>query len=168
MIRIVRRKRMTFREAVAELEKIGITGADIYLIDLLPLIDMIQADGRKQDQELAILELYKSHRIDDINRQAGHQILSDETVRNFINRFLAQPPDEKVMRTVRSLLSSVLLSSSDEEHNNALKNSLLATAIDIGASNVEIYPYPDGRYDMRFNLDEKKIFMSLLAAVHQA
>jgi hypothetical protein len=40
--------KMMRRDAIAELAKHGIKGAQIYLIDLIPLIEMMWADGRIQ------------------------------------------------------------------------------------------------------------------------
>jgi hypothetical protein len=49
---------MLYDDAIEELERFGITGAQIYLIDLIPLIEMIWADGKAQDAEVSILADY--------------------------------------------------------------------------------------------------------------
>jgi hypothetical protein len=40
------------------LESYGITDAQIYLIDLIPLIEMIWADGKAQEAEVSLLADY--------------------------------------------------------------------------------------------------------------
>ena len=44
--------------ALAELRRFGIRGPNVYLIDLIPLIEMVWADGRAQPAELDHLETF--------------------------------------------------------------------------------------------------------------
>ena len=66
---------MLYDDAIAELEGFGITGAQIYLIDLIPLIEMIWADGKAQDSEVSILADYSKAHVKHINQLAGYEPL---------------------------------------------------------------------------------------------
>jgi hypothetical protein len=46
------------QRAIDELEQHGIRGPNVYLIDIIPLIEMIWADGRVQEGELEILRTF--------------------------------------------------------------------------------------------------------------
>ncbi|WP_446011489.1 hypothetical protein [Candidatus Electrothrix sp.] len=46
------------KNAVKALEDFGITGEQVYLIDLIPLIEIMWADGQIQKGEIAVLEDY--------------------------------------------------------------------------------------------------------------
>ena len=46
------------KEALKKLSRYGIEGAYVYLIDVIPLIEMVWADGTAQDSEIAIIDAY--------------------------------------------------------------------------------------------------------------
>ncbi len=46
----------TFQEAIEDLNLFGIKEPYTYLIDIIPLIEMIWADGEAHESELAILD----------------------------------------------------------------------------------------------------------------
>jgi hypothetical protein len=48
----------TREQALAILRRHGIRGAEVYLIDLIPLVEMIWADGKAQESEVAVFEEY--------------------------------------------------------------------------------------------------------------
>jgi|SaaInlStandDraft_1057018.scaffolds.fasta_scaffold09644_2 hypothetical protein len=151
---------MEFQEAVAKLENLGIKGTHIYLIDLLPLIDLMWADGVIQDNEKVIFEVYTQKRIDVINKSFdGAFRLTQKSVEEFFAPFLKKRPDSIMMTAIGDILNAVLMSSSDEQWSDQLRNSLLAAALDIASSNVSKYPYENNE---RFSLQEKQCFFSLV------
>lgn len=149
-------------EALKELSRYGITGAQIYLIDLIPLIEMIWADGKAQEGEIAILENYLQAHIKRINEMAGHEALNADVARGFVKHFLRNRPDPSLLKTLRSLITPVRLSSSDTEANTDLRESLLAACLDIASSSVREYPYGLGE---RFNPAEKRCFFEILESL---
>ena len=66
------KREVLYEEAIEELEHFGISGAQIYLIDLIPLIEMIWADGKAQDAEVSILDDYLKKHVKHINSTAGY------------------------------------------------------------------------------------------------
>ncbi len=155
---IVRREK-----ALKELKRYGIEGPEVYLIDLIPLIEMIWADGKAQEGEVEILEDYIPKQIDHINKMAGYQIMNQETANSFVHRFMHTRPDPELLKTLREFIAPLRLSTSDHDANEALRSSLLATCIDIAASCVLEYPYGISE---RFNPDEKLCYFEILESLN--
>jgi hypothetical protein len=149
-------------EAVEELKRYDIEGPNIYLIDLIPLIEMIWADGIVQGGEIAVLYDYVDRHVAHINELAECELLTMEQAHYFINRFLDKRPDPELLSTLRSFIAPIRLSSSDVVSTDLLRQSLLAACIDIGSSSVAQYPY--GICD-RFNPDEKQCFFEILESL---
>ncbi len=76
------------REVLSILENCGICGTSIFLIDLIPLIEMIWADGKVQSSEIAILNRFLQQHIKKINMVWGDGLLDLNTARDFCARFL--------------------------------------------------------------------------------
>ncbi|MCI5147456.1 MAG: hypothetical protein D3923_18475, partial [Candidatus Electrothrix sp. AR3] len=72
-------------DAVKELKEFGITGDQVYMIDLIPLIEIIWADGQIQTGEIAVLENYIEKHVQEVNKLAGCNVLTFQDVRLFIN-----------------------------------------------------------------------------------
>ena len=154
--------KLTRQEALDELKRYGITGSQIYLIDIIPLLEMIWADGKAQDGEVAILEDYLEKHVIHINELANCELLTLEGARSFVLQFLRKRPDTELLKTLRSLVAPVRLSSSDTAENNALRESLLAACLDIASSSVIEYPYGLGE---RLNPAEKRCFFEILESL---
>ncbi|MGD8762524.1 MAG: hypothetical protein PVG87_09480 [Desulfobacteraceae bacterium] len=153
------KREVLYEEAIEELERFGISGAQVYLIDLIPLIEMIWADGKAQDAEVSILADYLKNHVKHINAMAGYEALSLETAKAFVTKFLEKRPDPQLLATLRSFIAPVRLTTSDPDKREKLKASLLAACLDIASSSVTDYPY--GLND-RFNPDEKNCFFEIL------
>jgi hypothetical protein len=63
-------------EALHELADLGFKGRDVYLAELLPVVEMAWADGVVAPNERALLEAYCEALTDRLNRQAGFQFFS--------------------------------------------------------------------------------------------
>ena len=159
---MARKAPLTRTLAVAELRRFGIRGPLVYLIDLIPLIEMIWADGKAQECELDFFDGYLHKHVAHVNEMAGHTVLSLEDAQAFVERFLEERPDPELLRTLRTFVAPVRLSSSDVAQNEAVKASLLATCLDIAASAVTEYPFAPGE---RFNADEKRAFFEILTSL---
>ncbi len=149
----------TRAEAVEELEHYDIEGPFLYLIDIIPLIEMIWADGKAQESEIEILDKYLDKHVKWVNAQADFQVLTLKEAKTFAARFLKKRPSPALLKTLRLLLSRIHNTSQNEEVKSRFKHSLLAACIDIAASSVTEYPYD---YDGRFNPAEKKCFFEIV------
>ena len=153
---------MLYDDAVAELERFGITGAQIYLIDLIPLIEMIWADGKAQDAEVSILADYLKAHVAHINQQADYKALTMSEAKKFVKKFLKNRPNPQLLATLRSFIAPVRLAGSDAQVREKLKASMLAACLDIASSAVTEYPFG---LDERFNKEEKRCFFEILESL---
>ena len=150
---------ITRESAIDILGCYGIEGEDVYLIDIIPLIEMIWADGMVLDTEILLLDDYICRHVNHINTQAGYEIITVEHARAFAQQFLIDRPAPELLRTIRSLIPPVRSSVSDPAANEALRESLIAACLDIASSSTSEYPY---ELDERFRLAEKYCFFDIL------
>ena len=132
---------ITRQEALDRLSEFGIQGEQVYLIDIIPLIEMIWADGYSQSGEVAIVKDYLHHHVDRLNQLAGYPMITLESAEAFVTKFLQQRPSRQLLKTLRSFIPVVCLSNSDDAVNQTLRDSLLMVCLDIAASAVTHYPY---------------------------
>ena len=153
---------LTRKDALAELERYGITGKLVYLIDIVPLIEMIWADGAIQDVERELLDKFLTQHVANINALAGMELIEMASARAFAEKLLDERPDPKVMTVLHRLIPIVRMSSSDTERNAHTRAEILRWCLDIGASCVAEYPYGD--HD-RFSDAEKACFEEIFSAL---
>ena len=152
--------RMTTREeAIQDLSLFGIKEPNAYLIDIIPLIEMIWADGEAHESELAILDEYLHKRVQQINEMAGYAAIDFQGAQAFAYRFIRQKPLPEFLRTLRSLVGPIIMSSSDSRYVEPLTKLMFEACIDIAANAVRKYPY--GLHD-RFDSDEKRCFYEII------
>ena len=152
------------RDALNALKGYGITGEQVYLIDLIPLIEIMWADGQAQKGEVAALENYIEQHVERINRDAGCRVLSFQTAKAFAEQFIKERPSPDLMSTLREFVKPVRLSGADSENNEQLRSSLLSACMDIASSSVTHYPY---NFEERFNPEEKACFFSILESLSE-
>jgi len=163
--RYLRKNRsLTRQEALRELRKYGIEGSQIYLIDLIPLVEILWADNQAQTGEIVVLSEYIPRHVEHVNHMAGYEVLTVESARAFVRQFLQERPTPELLQTLRSLIAPVRLSGSDTEANKILRESLLAVCLDIASSSVTEYPY---KHHERFNPEEKRCFFEILESLEQ-
>jgi hypothetical protein len=131
----------TFQEAIEDLNMFGIKEPQVYLVDIVPLVEMIWADGEVLEGELVILNEYLHKRGQQINEMAGYKIMDFEDAQAFANRFIKQKPQPDFLRMLRSLVGPIILSSSDSHNRDPLLRLMIEACIDIAANAVRTYPY---------------------------
>jgi hypothetical protein len=149
-------------DALRELAGHDITGPEVYFIDVLPLVEMIWADGMIQTVERDLLYKFLRTHTDNLNTLAGYRAFDYEVGERFVERFLTERPSPEVMAVLRKLIPPVRLSSSDGDRNARNRAAILAWCLDIGASCVTTYPYGD--HD-RFSAAEKACFEAIFLAL---
>lgn len=157
-----KKRQMTREEAIEELRQYGIGGSDLYLIDVIPLLEILWADGKAQGGEIAIVTNYLKRHVKHINSFAQYEVLTEEQATCFVNRFLEQRPEPGLLRTLRSFITPLRLSGSEPIGSDVLRESLLAACLDIAAISVARYPY---ELRERFNLAEKRCFFEILESL---
>lgn len=151
---------MSRAEAVEALAEHGISGGCIYLIDVIPLIDMLWADGRAESVEVELLQDFLRQHVDAINEMAGTPVLTHQDGIDFLRRFLAARPSEALLTALAEKIAPVRLATSDATANRRGRQTILEWCLDIGAAAVSEYPYGVRE---RFCQREKERFLAILA-----
>lgn len=150
---------MTFTDALRRLKHHGISGHEVYFIDLVLLCEMSWADGMSQDPEREIIYDYLNHHVDSINRMAGCKVLEYSEAREFLDRHLDQPPTPELCEEIRNLIQLVRLQNREEMVAEQIRLDILNACIDIAASSVTKYPYG---LNERFTVEEKEYYHKLV------
>jgi len=151
--------KMTKEDAIEQLAGYNIKGEYLYLVDIIPLIEMIWADGKAQEGEIKILTSFLKKLVKSINEDAGYEVISFDDAKEFTLQFLRKRPDQRLMSTLRTLVATIINSRFTHER---IKKSILAACLDIASSSVVEYPYG---LDERFDITEKHCFYNILKSL---
>ncbi len=154
---------MTRQEAIDRLQDFGIQGEQVYLIDLIPFIEIIWSDGTVQRSELDIFDAYLEQHVRRMNALAGYSMLTIASAQAFVQRWLTDRPSPDLLETLRSLIPPVRLASSDHEGNEKLRRSLLQGCLDIAASSDTPDPYETIE---QFCASEKQCWFEIFDTLH--
>lgn len=158
---------ITREDALAVLEtQYGIRGHEVYLLELIPLIEMVWADGYNQQAEVGLVYEFALRRLAELDREAyGLDVLTAGQVNAFVERFLSKRPNPAMLRELRQLAIPVIFDHSDPRVNNKRRRMILEYCLDIGAAAVDRYPYDAHE---RFSAPEKALFLDLVDALQPA
>ncbi len=151
-------------DALEELKTFGISGNNVYFIDIIPLIEMIWADGKVQYGEMTIFNDFLPKHVRHLNKLAGYEAFLLEDVHKFVSRFFNKKPGSELLKTLRDLASEVGIAGSNHDCAAILKESLLTACLDIAASSTVTYPY--GLHE-RFDPAEKTCFFEILDSLEK-
>jgi hypothetical protein len=116
----------------------GLTPETVYLLPLVPLIDVMWADGVIQPSEISIFyECLTRHLADLCNQADGEEVVSIAAAEKFAGDLLNTRPDPEKLHRLRELAVQVLNLSPDTK----LRNSVLDSCLDLAAIAVTRYPY---------------------------
>ena len=163
----VRDDPVTREDACAILEsEFGVAGTDIYLLPLVPLIEMAWADGEPRTAELRLLYEFALHHVAELDREAeGLDVLTVDQVNAFLGRFVDKAPRTGQLRRLRMFSIPLIFDHSDPDVNERRRTTLLSYCLDIGAAAVRQYPY--GLHE-RFSSPEKALMLDLVEAFRPA
>lgn len=148
---------LTREDAERRLRQYGIDGPEVYLVDIVPLIEMMWADGSIQKAELSLFEKYLEKHVASVNERAGREVLTKYEAFKFASRFFESRPDPGLLRELRALVGAC--SGHTAAHRKAVKSSLLAACLEIAQSSSSPHPYPDGT---AFDPEERACFFAIL------
>ena len=132
---------------------------DFYFLDLMPLIEIIWADGKNQDAELALLYKFTIEHIANLDKAAGSPVVTVDDANDFLDRFAHQKPPAALLSRLQHLAVHAL----NSEHEYARKN-IMEYSMDIAAACTLRYPY--GMQE-RINTSEKILLDKLFEAFNQ-
>ncbi len=153
------------KDAADQLAELGVTGPEVFLLDTIPLIEMIWADGEAQPSELRLFEAFLEQHVRNVNELCGREVVTIEAARAFAQRFLRQRPEPQLLALLRSLFVERRLDAAPASIRSARRQSVLDFCLDLGASCVA--EYPDGDRG-RFCRAEKDLFGALVASLGHA
>lgn len=149
---------ITFPDAVKKLARFGIKEEQIYLIDLVLLVEMAWADGRIQKAEINHLHKNLKTHVKSINRLAGCQVLSEESAIEFITGLLKNRPDPEMLEAVRRVIADIRISNKPLQEAEGNRLAILNGCLDIAAS--AVITNTDGITE-RFTKEEKACYHSI-------
>lgn len=77
---------LTRDEALAELARRGVRGPEVYLLDVLPLVEMAWSDGTVQDAERVLIEAFLDEHVGALHREAGVTVIGRAEALRFVQR----------------------------------------------------------------------------------
>ena len=148
---------MTWNDALESLVgDFGLTPETVYLLPLVPLIEIMWADGVTQPAEVSIFyDCLTRHLADLANQADGEEVVSVAEAEKFASDWLQVRPDPDKLRRL-SDLSIQLLNASSEGRT---RRTILDNCLDLAAIAVTRYPYE--RRD-RIMSAEKAVLLELI------
>jgi hypothetical protein len=142
------------------LKQHGLYDNHVYLLELIPLIQMMWADGKNQEEEIAILNRFAMQHLARLSRlNDGVMPISVEATNEFLKRFTQSPPSDDLLDDLKSLCIGRLTEKSDASKAQFQADNIINFCIDIAAACAEQYPY---EFDERIVIEEKRVLRNLM------
>jgi len=84
-------------------KRYSLKDADFYFLDLLPLIKIIWADGRNQEEELKILCHFLIEHIAYLDKKLRLPIITTNQANDFLDRFAYKKPSNELLDDLENL-----------------------------------------------------------------
>ena len=140
------------------LKQYGLKRSHVYLLEIIPLIEVMWADGKNQQGEIdALIEIVSEH-LGKLNAYAGLTVVPKADVDEFMHTFVYQTPDNLLLEELRGLLRERLTNNSKEKVNAIIDN-----CFDIAAACAKQYPYG---CDERVEASEKDMIRKIVKSLH--
>ena len=128
--------------ALDRLRRCSIEGKRIYLIDLIPLIEMIWAGDRARvaPTQIEFLYQYANWHLGHINAMAGYLLLKSTDATNFAAPYLVSRPDMARLKKVRECIVPVRLGETRNDYGDMVMNRIMSACRGILSMSVAKYP----------------------------
>jgi len=136
----------------------GLKSIDVQFLDLIPLIEVMWADGKNQQPELNLLYRFTLEHIARLDRGAGIHTVSVADANDFLNRFAHRRPPPELLKRLRNFVFDRDQDRSDQDAVRHRNETMLDYCLDIAAACVTCYPY--GVHDRI--IQEEKMFLKEL------
>jgi hypothetical protein len=84
---------VTRQHVIDTLNAHGVRGAELYLLDAVPLIELAWADGAVQPEERAMILSFIEHLMIKLRDEAGFNVVTHAQALAFVNRLTTHRPD---------------------------------------------------------------------------
>jgi hypothetical protein len=138
------------------LERHKLPSKTVYLLELIPLIEMIWADGKNQQKEISILQDFTIRHLANLSNAAeGLEVISVEEANSFIDYFMKERPSDELLADLKGLAMQKL----EAELSSNSREMIIEYCMDIAAACVTEYPYSSSE---RVQAQEKAIITDLI------
>jgi len=134
--------------------------ADFYFLDLIPLIEMIWADGHNQPAELSLLYKFTIEHMAHLDRASGIAFATIEEANDFLDRFAHRKPSAQLLEKLRELVVQPVTSGDSSRHQ-----TIMDYCLDIAAACTTQYPFG---VQQRIMESEKELLNKLFAAFNRS
>jgi len=142
----------------------AINGNQVYLLDLIPLAEMLWVDGKNQTEEINLIYEFAINHIAELSAHTeGEELLTEAEINEFMQRFIHTRPSKELLTTLRKLANSFIFQQHDQEKNEIRKERIIDFCIDIASAAVTQYPYD--RHN-RFVAEEKVLLIDLMKTLN--
>ena len=133
---------------------------DFYFLELIPLIEMIWADGHNQPAELSLLYKFTVEHMAHLDRASGITFATVEEANDFLDRFAHQRPSAQLLEKLRELAVHPATSSDPDRHQ-----TIMDYCLDIAAACTTRYPFG---LQQRIIESEKELLNKLFSAFNRS
>lgn len=148
---------MTWNDALESLvSDFGLTPETVYLLPLIPLLEVMWADGVTQPAEISIFyDCLTRHLAELANEANGEEVVSVKEAEQFAHAWLQTRPDPEKLRRLSGLSIELLNTANTAD----TRRTILDNCLDLAAIAVTRYPYE--RRD-RIMSAEKTVLLELI------
>jgi len=142
----------------------GLDRKHIYLLELIPLIEMMWADGKNQAAEIELVHRYALEHLARLERAAaGQTVLAVAELDDFFERLVHNRPDPGLLRKLGDLATSSAFAfhNSDQDARALSRRDVLDRCLQIAIAN--IHGPTAGRE--RLVAEEKRLLLDLMVAL---
>jgi hypothetical protein len=127
--------------ALERLRRYSIEGKRIYLIDLIPLIEMIWAGDRARvaPTQIEFFYRYANWHLGHINTMAGYLLLKSTDATNFTAPYLVSRPDMARLKKIRECIVPVRIGETRNDYGDMVINRIMSACREILSMSVAKY-----------------------------
>jgi len=142
------------------LERHGFKLSHVYLLELIPIIEMMWADERNQAAEVGIMRTITQRHLDVLNQFAeGVTVISSADVDEFLNKLTTTRPSAELLKALRDITIDHLKNKGQLQAKN---QTIFNYCVDMAAACVTQFPY---KFDERIVESEKQLLLELIQAL---
>lgn len=128
-------------DALALLSVYGIKGKRVYLIDLIPLIEMIWAGGQLQPEKIDFLDHYIKQHLRHINQMAGYLVLSMSDATRFTAPYLTAYPNMAHLKKIRECIEPVRFGETRNDYGDLMMRRILSACLNLLSISMAQFPH---------------------------
>lgn len=146
-------------DALARLSLYGIKGKRVYLIDLIPLIEMTWAGGGRQPEKIDFLDHYIKQHLRHINQMAGYLVLSMADATQFTAPYLASHPNMAHLKKIRECIMPVRLGETRNAYGDMIMRRIISACLNLLSISLAQFPHD---FQNEYCVEERGMYVDIL------